>query len=98
MGEDAPSYQKSPEQRLEEIRQRVQAAVVYPTRARERGIEGTSRIEFRVGPDGHPLDLATVQSSGSRLLDEAALDGARHAGRLPAFYGRIRIPIVFALN
>jgi len=96
--EDAPAYDKGPEERLEEIRRRVQAAVVYPARARKRGIEGTSRIEFRVGPDGHPLDLFTVDSSGSALLDAAALEGARDAGRLPAFYGRIRIPVVFALN
>jgi TonB family protein len=96
--EDAPAYDKGPEERLEEIRRRVQAAVVYPAWARKRGIEGTSRIEFRVGPDGHPLDLFTVDSSGSALLDAAALDGARDAGRLPAFYGRIRIPVVFALN
>ncbi len=88
----------TPEARLEEIRRRVQAAVVYPPRARELGLEGTARIQFQVGSDGRAHEVATVQSSGHRLLDRAAERSALDAGELPRLYGRIRIPIRFELR
>jgi TonB family protein len=95
---DALPLAPSPERRLEEIRRRVQAAVVYPPRARELGLEGTTRIQFEIGADGLARDVATVQSSGHVLLDRAAERGAIDAGRLPALYGRIRIPVRFELE
>jgi protein TonB len=95
---DALPLAPRPEQRLDEIRRRVQAAVVYPTRARELGLEGTTRIQFEIGADGLAREVATVQSSGHALLDRAAERGALDAGRLPALYGRIRIPVRFELE
>ena len=94
---DAVPMGPSPEERLDEIRRRIQAAVVYPTRARELGWQGTSRIQFRVGNDGLARELSTVGTSGHALLDRAALRGARDAGQLPPLYGWIRIPIEFDL-
>ncbi|MEN8158706.1 MAG: energy transducer TonB [Myxococcota bacterium] len=88
----------SPEARLEEIRRRVQDAVVYPARARELGLEGTTRIQFQVGNDGRAHEVATVESSGYGLLDRAAERGALEARELPPLYGRIRIPIRFELR
>ena len=88
----------SPEARLDEIRRRVQEAVVYPARARELGLEGTARIQFQVGNDGHAEGVGTVQSSGHSVLDRAAERGAIDAGRLPPLYGRIRIPVRFDLE
>lgn len=95
---DALPLAPSPEKRLDEIRRRVQAAVVYPTRARELGLEGTTRIQFEIGADGLAREVATVQSSGHALLDRAAERGALEAGRLPTLYGRIRIPVRFELE
>jgi protein TonB len=95
---DALPLAPSPEKRLDEIRRRVQAAVVYPARARELGLEGTTRIQFEIGADGLAREVATVQSSGHTLLDRAAERGAIDAGRLPALYGRIRIPVRFELE
>ncbi len=88
----------SPQQRLEEIRRRVQAAIVYPARARERGFEGTARIQFQVGDDGLAREITTVESSGHAILDSAAERGAREAGQLPPLYGWIRIPVEFDLK
>lgn len=85
------------EQRLETIRERVQDAVVYPHTARERGIEGTARIQFRIAPDGRAAEIATVASSGSALLDSAAEQAARNARTLPQLYGWVRIPVRFEL-
>jgi TonB family protein len=88
----------SPEARLEAIRERVQAAVVYPPRARERGLEGVARIQFRIDAGGRAAEVATVESSGSRLLDAAAEQAARDARALPQLYGWVRIPVRFALE
>ncbi len=95
---DAVPALPSPAERLEEIRARVQAAVVYPPRARELGIEGVARIQFRIAPDGRAAEITTVEGSGSRLLDAAAEQGARDAGRLPPLYGWVRIPVRFSLE
>ena len=88
----------SADQRLETIRERVQDAVVYPRAARERGIEGVARIQFRIAPDGRAAEIATVASSGSELLDRAALAAARDARELPQLYGWVRIPVRFELT
>ena len=88
----------SPQERLAEIRRLVQAAVTYPQRARELGVEGTARIQFVIGPDGLAREVQTVQSSGHRVLDRAAEEGAVAAGRLPPLFGRIRIPVRFDLR
>jgi TonB family protein len=95
---DAIPLAPGPHERLAEIRRRVQAAVAYPTRARELGLEGTARIQFEVGTDGLAREVATVESSGHALLDRAAERGALDAGRLPPLHGRIRIPIRFDLR
>jgi protein TonB len=95
---DALPLAPSPQERLAEIRRRVQAAVKYPARARELGLEGTARIQFEIGADGLAREVATVESSGHALLDRAAEQGAIDAGLLPALHGRIRIPIRFDLR
>jgi protein TonB len=95
---DALPLGPPPQARLDEIRRRVQAAVVYPPRAREQGLEGTTRIQFQVGNDGLAHEVAVVDSSGHALLDQAAERGALDAGQLPPLYGRIRIPVRFELD
>ena len=95
---DALPLAPSPQARLDEIRRRVQAAVVYPPRARELGLEGVTRIQFEIGADGLAEHVATVESSGHALLDQAAERGARDAGQLPQLYGRIRSPVRFELE
>lgn len=95
---DAVPLGPGPQERLAEIRRLVQAAVTYPERAREQGIEGTTRIQFVIGPDGLAHEVQTVESSGHRSLDRAAEQGAVAAGRLPPLFGRIRIPVRFDLR
>ena len=95
---DAIPLAPSPQERLAEIRRRVQEAVIYPERARELGLEGTARIQFEIGSDGLARAVVTVESSGHAVLDRAAERGARDAGQLPPLYGVIRIPVRFELN
>jgi protein TonB len=57
----------------------------YPTRARERGEEGTVRFRVTVSPDGRVADCQVIGSSGSSDLDRAACQGLRrHARFYPA--------------
>lgn len=75
----------------------------YPTVARRRGIEGTVTLEVRVDSTGLPERVALARSSGSSLLDEAALEAvrrwrfrpARRAGEPVA--GIVTVPITFRL-
>jgi TonB family protein len=79
------------------IAARVGAHKHYPTLARRRGLEGLVLVEFAVGPAGHAVDLAVIQSAGA-VLDEAARDAVRRAGPLPAVAGRVQVPLRFRLT
>lgn len=87
----------SAQERLDAIRQRVQEAVRYPQAARERGIQGVARIQFRIDAEGRAAGVITVESSGSGLLDAAAEDAARNARELPQLYGWVLVPVRFEL-
>ena len=95
---DAIPAGRSVQDRVDEIRRRVQQAVVYPDAARRRGIHGTTRIQFEVNAEGHAKEVTTVASSGSDLLDAAAKQRAVDAAPLPYVFGRLRIPVVFELK
>ena len=76
----------------------------YPRLARERGWQGRVIIEVAVIADG-TVDRAEIdQSSGYRLLDQAALRVVRRwrfavdAPRLPAQGAVVRVPITFKLS
>jgi protein TonB len=56
----------------------------YPSAARSRGEEGTANVRFTIDSSGRVLSASIAKSSGSRLLDEAALDMVRRASPVPA--------------
>lgn len=81
----------------------VNPAPVYPIIARQKGWEGTVRLEVRVSAEGHPGEVRIQASSGYRALDESALDTVRQwqftparSGQIP-FSSSIVVPIRFAL-
>ncbi len=67
------------------IRQRIQEALVYPAAARKDGVEGKTYIKFTIDKYGRVLSAMLVQSSGSALLDEAALAAIFSAQPFPPF-------------
>lgn len=76
----------------------------YPWRARLRGEQGTVRLLVRVSERGHTSDVRVSRSSGSELLDEAALTAVRrwifHPGRRgdrPVDMW-VQVPILFRLE
>ena len=56
----------------------------YPSAARRMGESGEVRIDVQVGADGVVLDVRLRTSSGSQLLDRAAIDTVRRWRFRPA--------------
>lgn len=77
---------------------------VYPELARKRGQEGTVNVRCQVDAHGQVVNVAIAQSSGFRLLDEAALKAVakwkfkpgRKNGENVA--GTVVVPIQFKLQ
>ncbi|MEW6525222.1 MAG: energy transducer TonB [Spirochaetota bacterium] len=65
------------------IRQRIQEALVYPATARKDGIEGKTYIKFTIDKNGNLLSAMMIRSSGSALLDDAALKAIHSASPFP---------------
>lgn len=76
----------------------------YPPQAFRRGERGVVVVLAAIGPDGVPTSVSLAQSSGSRLLDRAALDAVRNWRFRPAMAngrpttGNVAIPIEFNLE
>jgi len=95
---DALPQGPSVEERLEEIRRRLQAALVYPEIARAEGLTGVAWVQFEIDRAGTAHDVLVARSSGHPILDRAARRTVDRAGRLPWVYGRIEVPIRFSLG
>ncbi|GAB1596185.1 energy transducer TonB [Lysobacter claricitrinus] len=76
----------------------------YPLRALREGQTGTALVLVHIGPDGVPTATELAQSSGSRDLDRAALQGVRRWRFEPAVadghptVGDVVVPIDFKLS
>jgi len=86
------------EDRLREIRERIQAAVVFPPLARMRQLEGVAQVRFEIAADGRPLGIAVADSTGHAILDRAALAAVAEAAPLPWVYGLLEVPVRFELS
>lgn len=84
-------------QRLEVIRERIQAALVYPPLARLRGADGAARVRFEIDAAGGAREVRVVRSSGSPQLDAAAVRAVLAAGALPRVAGPLEVPVHFDL-
>ena len=49
----------------------------YPVQALRLGQKGTVMLRVLVGIDGHAQEVTVEKSSGSRLLDQAAIDAVK---------------------
>ena len=78
----------------------------YPVSAREQGITGTVRVKVQVTADGRAGSVSIRQSSGSSLLDQAAVEAVRKWRFVPAkdrstgkaFSCFTSFPVVFRLK
>lgn len=64
----------APPTRRAPLRRIADAAVVYPARARARGIEGWVDVAFTVDPTGRVTDARVLSAQPAGTFDEAALD------------------------
>jgi periplasmic protein TonB len=55
----------------------------YPLRARRNGQEGTSTVSFTVNSNGNILGITLARSSGTKLLDLAAIQTIKRIGQAP---------------
>ena len=62
----------------------------YPAQARSRRNEGEVAVRFRINRAGQIVSASVLRSSGSSLLDQAALDLLRRAQPLPSFPKSLR--------
>lgn len=62
----------------------------YPNEARRAGLYGTLRMLVSMQKDGTIKEVAILQSSGSRLLDDAAIRIVRMAAPFPPFPDEMR--------
>lgn len=77
----------------------------YPRQAQRRREEGVVILAFIAHADGAVSEVEIMEGSGSRLLDEAALDMVERARPLPEFTDdmgarqlRIQVPVSFNLR
>jgi protein TonB len=76
----------------------------YPAAARKLMLQGTATVRVLVSPDGRPKSVRLENSSGSRILDEAALEAVQRWSFVPARRGdkpiaaEVDVPVRFRLN
>lgn len=88
---------------LTKVRSKIVRAQRYPRLAREKSLEGTATVRLKLYRDGSIMDITIVASSGSRVLDNAALAAVRSAAPFPPFSRKnedmvyLEVPISFEL-
>jgi protein TonB len=85
--EGAPVPLDTPEPKYQDyfnkVRERIKSKWVYPRPAGERGIEGELLIEFHIAKDGRLEYIELRHSSGTQILDDAALTAVKLAQPFP---------------
>lgn len=80
---DGPSFLYAPY--LASVRRKIERLWGYPTEARARGVTGELLVGFTILNDGRLSRLDLVKTSGSSILDEAALRAIQQAAPYAPF-------------
>lgn len=80
------------------VLERVGAVKTYPPLARLRGTTGTAWVSFRVGEGGTAERIEIASSSGSDLLDRAAVRAVQDASPFPVSPAAFRVGLRFELS
>ena len=76
----------------------IERAKTYPVLARQRGMEGTVYVSFRVTPSGEPDEIEIKKSSGHRILDSATVKVVQKAAPYPLLDNRVEVPVAYRLR
>lgn len=74
---------------IRNLQSKIINAAYYPPDARELGWEGTVKLSLLVLSDGELKEAIISQSSGYKILDEAALDAVLRQAPFPSFPSRV---------
>ncbi len=91
------SRETSSKEIIEIIRNSIERVKTYPLLAHKRGIEGTVHVSFRINPEGEPVEIKVLKSSGSWILDMATLNVIKKAASFPYTEERIEVPVIYKL-
>jgi TonB family protein len=87
------------------IQLKIAQAKTYPSIARERKQQGKAFLSFKLDKDGRVLELSIENSSGYKILDQAAIKAIKEAAPFPTIpaslnkkYASLKIPISFVLR
>ncbi|MBT6296946.1 MAG: energy transducer TonB, partial [Nitrospina sp.] len=87
------------------IRMKVASAQVYPEFAREKNKQGKAILSIKLGRNGNILNVSVGNSSGHKVLDEAAVKAIKDAAPYPKIpdklnrqYVLLKLPISFVIN
>ena len=80
------------------VRARIDAAKAYPPLARRRRVSGTTVVSFGLDASGALARADVADSSGSDLLDGAALAAVRAAAPFPAAGCSYSVPVQFRID
>ena len=83
---------------LAEIIARVERQKHYPLLAQKINLSGKCLVSFQIDPQGHPVEIKVSTSSGSEILDEAALDAVRKGSPYPIYSRPLNFWIAFELH
>lgn len=90
---------------IKTVQLKIINAVYYPQEAKDLGYEGTVNLILRLASNGDLKEAKIAQSSGYKLLDDAALDTVQKQTPYPAFPDpvkleelKIAVPIVYQKN
>lgn len=83
---------------LTEIRKKIERTKQYPALAREQGVKGRVSVRFEMNQDGSVRSVNVIGSSGSALLDEAALATVRRASPYPYYAEPLSVTLEFSLS
>jgi len=82
---------------LAKIRTKIERAKFYPAEARGQKLTGRPKVEFEILQSGEIKNAKIISSSGSAILDNAAIETIRRAMPLPYFPEPIKLAINFDL-
>ena len=85
---------------LSAVKSTVEKSLVYPRRARSKGIEGIVTLQFSINLAGDLEELTVYRSSGNGILDNSAVRAVRKAQSSwprPTRSVRLRFPIEFRI-
>ncbi|MDR1045490.1 MAG: energy transducer TonB [Candidatus Adiutrix sp.] len=82
------------------ITRHIRRKMVYPEEAKRQGVTGTAAVAFTINRSGQASNIRITRSSGSQLLDQAALSAVQRAAPFPPppAPANVSIPLRFGLR